>query len=128
MSKEELTKEERIIKEISRLKKLFKDLPVNTMKKVNSLIENAAFMTITLEDLQEEINRKGPVSEYQNGQNQWGTKKSPEVEVYNAMIKNHMGVIKQLTDLMPVPIKEPPKQEDAFHKILRRENDAKKTN
>jgi hypothetical protein len=58
-------------------------------------------MSITLDDLQDKINEIGVVSEYQNGQNQWGTKKSPEVEVYNAMIKNYMGVIKQLTDLIP---------------------------
>ena len=63
-------------------------------------------MTVTLEDLQETINREGAVSEYQNGENQWGTKKSPEVEIYNTMIKNHMTIIKQLSDLLP---KAPPK-------------------
>mgnify|MGYP001486926503 FL=1 len=70
-------------------------------KATQSLIENAAFMVVTLEDLQETINREGVISEYQNGANQWGTKKSPEVEIYNTMIKNHMSIIKQLTDLLP---------------------------
>jgi hypothetical protein len=56
---------------------------------------------VTLLDLQETINREGAVSKYQNGENQWGTKKSPEVEIYNTMIKNHMTIIKQLTDLLP---------------------------
>lgn len=125
MSKTDLPKEERIKKEINRLKRLFKDMPENTKKKVSSLIENAAFMTVTLEDLQEVINRDGPVAEYQNGENQWGTKKSPEVEIYNTMIKNHMGIMKQLTDLMPEPIPEPPKDEDPFFKILGRGRDVK---
>jgi len=41
------------------------------------------------------------VSTYQNGENQWGTKKSPEIEIYNAMIKNHAAIIKQLQDMLP---------------------------
>lgn len=120
MIKKELTKEDRIKKEINRLKKLYKDMPENTMKKVISLIENAAFMTVTLEDLQDAINKNGTISEYKNGENQYGTKKSPEVEVYNTMIKNHMGIIKQLTDLMPE--KPDIKKEDDFLKILKRDN------
>ncbi|MFT9496618.1 hypothetical protein [Anaerosolibacter sp.] len=121
MSKKVLTKEQRIRKEINRLRKLFKDMPVNTMNTVISLIENAAFMTITLEDLQVSINKNGIVSEYQNGENQWGTKKSPEVEIYNTMIKNHMGIMKQLTDLIPDQPKQEPKKEDDFIKILKRD-------
>jgi len=94
-------RDERIKKEFSKLKKLLTDIPKDKANSVESLLRNAAFMSITLDDLQDKINEIGVVSEYQNGQNQWGTKKSPEVEVYNAMIKNYMGVIKQLTDLIP---------------------------
>lgn len=120
-----MTKDGRIKREISRLKKLFSDMPESTKKKVDSLIKNAAFMTITLEDLQEAINRTGPVSEYKNGANQWGTKKSPEVEIYNAMIKNHMSIIKQLTELMPQEEPPPPEVEDSFLKLLGRDLGAK---
>ncbi len=98
------TKEEKdklIKKEIRRLKRIFKDLEKDKMDTAISLINNAAFMTITLMDLQETINQDGSVSTYQNGENQWGTKKSPEVDIYNTMIKNHMNIIKQLTDLLP---------------------------
>ena len=113
-------KDKRIKKETLKLKKLFKGISQDTMETVLSLIKNAAFMTITLEDLQETINTDGAVSEYKNGENQFGTKKSPEVEIYNTMIKNHMGIIRQLTDLMPEPPKIIPKEEDAFLKIARR--------
>ena len=58
-------------------------------------------MAVTLEDLRDSINENGCVSEYQNGENQHGTKKSPEVEVYNTMIKNYTTVIKTLCDLLP---------------------------
>lgn len=101
MAKKELTKEERIKKEFNRLKRIFKDLPKDKKDTAVSLIRNAAFMTVTLDDLQESINKNGVISEYQNGENQWGTKKSPEVDIYNTMIKNHMAVIKQLCDLLP---------------------------
>ena len=95
------SKDTRIKREVKRLTDLLSDLNEHKTKGVKSLVENAAFMSITLEDLQETINEKGVVSEYQNGENQWGTKKSPEVEIYNTMIKNHMSAIKQLTDLLP---------------------------
>ena len=94
-------KDARIKKEMLKLKRLFKDMDKDTMNTVSSLIRNAAFMAVTLDDLQEIINLEGTVSEYQNGENQWGTKKSPEVEIYNTMIKNHMTIIKQLSDLLP---------------------------
>lgn len=99
--KKELSKDARIKKEFNRLKKIFTDLPKDKKDTVISLIHNAAFMTIQLEELQSAINKNGIISEYQNGENQWGTKKSPEVEVYNTMIKNHSSIIRQLTDLLP---------------------------
>lgn len=94
-------KEKRINKEVVRLKGLFKNIEPDTLKTVDGLIKNAAFMTITLEDLQKQMNENGVISEYKNGENQYGTKKSPEVEIYNTMIKNYSSLIKQLTDLLP---------------------------
>lgn len=94
-------KDAKIKKEMAKLKRLFKDMDKDTMNTVSSLVRNAAFMVVTLDDLQETINLEGVMSKYQNGENQWGTKKSPEVEIYNTMIKNHMAIIKQLSDLLP---------------------------
>ena len=68
---------------------------------VTPLIEKAAFMSIELDDLQETIRQEGWTSEYQNGENQWGTKKSPEADTYIALSKNYAAVIKQLIDLVP---------------------------
>jgi hypothetical protein len=94
-------KAERIEKEIRRIKKLFKVLDKDTLATLQSLVRNAAFMSVTLDDLQDAMNANGVISEYQNGENQWGTKKSPEVEIYNTMIKNHMAIMKQLVDILP---------------------------
>lgn len=105
----DLTKEQRIRAEVRRLNSLFSKMDKNTKKVVESLIKNAAFMAITLTDLQEHINLNGVTDKYQNGENQWGTKKSPEVEIHIAMTKNHNATMKQLADLLP---KRTPKPED----------------
>lgn len=104
-----LIKQEKIQAEIKRISRLLNDVDSKSKKIVQSLINNAAFMAVTLDELQETMNENGVVSEYQNGENQWGTKKSPEVEIYNTMIKNHASIMKQLTDLRP---KTPPKPDD----------------
>lgn len=86
---------------MKRLEEIFKDIRADKKETVKSLIENAAFMEQQLGGLQKAIEEKGPVSEYQNGENQWGTKKSPEVEIYNTMIKNYAAVVRQLLELLP---------------------------
>lgn len=99
--KKQITKDELIDKEVKRLTALFQEIDEKKLKTVKSLIENAAFMTITLDELQKQINIKGCVEEYQNGANQKGYKKCSEVEVYNTMIKNHTTIMKQLAELLP---------------------------
>ena len=98
--KKQKTKQQRMDAEIKRLCKLFAEADESRKSVMQSLIENAAFMAVTLEDLQKEINENGAVSTYKNGENQYGTKKSPEVEIYNTMIKNHAAVLKQLSDML----------------------------
>lgn len=99
--RKEKTKEQKIKAEKTRLKGIFKDLDENKKKLVTPLIEKAAFMSIELDNLQETIRKNGWTSEYQNGENQWGTKKSPEADTYIALSKNYAAVIRQLTDLVP---------------------------
>nr|DAH16691.1 MAG TPA: hypothetical protein [Caudoviricetes sp.] len=105
-SKKELTKEELISKEKRRLKGIFKKLDENKKKLVTPLIEKAAFMSIELDILQETIQQDGWTSEYKNGANQFGTKKSPSAETYIALSKNYAAIIKQLTDLVPAADKK----------------------
>jgi len=97
----EIAKDLEIKKEIKKISILFKDLDKNVKKTVESLIQNAAFMAVTLRDLQSTLNENGMITEYQNGENQWGTKKSPEVEIYNAMVKNYITAMKSLNDFLP---------------------------
>lgn len=109
-------KEARIKREMKKLNRIFRPLPSDTKDTVASLVANAAFMAVTLADLQEEINLNGTTERYQNGDNQYGVKKSSAVEVYNTMIKNHMVCIKQLTDLLPKGTAGPGDDFDDFAK------------
>lgn len=88
-ARKEKSKEAKIKSEKTRLKGIFKDLDENKKKLVTPLIEKAAFMSIELDELQNVIEETGWTSEYKNGENQYGTKKSPEAETYIALSKNY---------------------------------------
>lgn len=96
-----MEKNKRIKKETNRLKKLFTNLEKNKKKIAEKLIENAAFMSITLEDLKKDIVKYGVKETYVNGKDQYGFKESIESKTYNTMIKNYMNIIKQLNDMAP---------------------------
>ena len=109
-TKTDLAKVERVKKEVSRIKKLLNDLPKQTLDINMGLIDRAAFMKVALEDLERVMGDKGDdayISTYQNGENQWGTKVSPEIQTYNSTMKNFMAAMKQLTDLLPEGSKLP---------------------
>ena len=65
------------------------------------LIENASFMSITLDELKEDIKIYGVKETYVNGKDQYGFKESIESKTYNTMVKNYMSIIKQLNDMLP---------------------------
>ncbi len=116
----EMLKEERITREKKRLDGIFAKLDDDRKNAAKSLIENAAFQAVTLADLQAAINANGVTSEYQNGANQWGTKKSPEIELYTSLAKIHAAAIKQLTDMLPKP--EPVEEEDELTRFINSRN------
>jgi len=87
--------------EIKKLKNLFKGLQHDKALLTEKLIENAAFMSVLLMDLQENIKDNGYKDKYQNGVNQYGYKKSVAADLYQTTIKNYTSVIKQLNDLLP---------------------------
>ena len=99
-------KSELIKKETRRLKKIFKDLEPNKLKTVDALISRAAFITVSLQELEEQLNRDGWVEEYQNGRNQSGLKKSAAAEVHISLTKNLSTIMKQLMELVPPAQKE----------------------
>jgi len=109
MTAEEIQKEEinkkrsraRFVKhEIERISKLFEAMPPERKELARPLIENAGFLSVTLEELRKEITEKCIKEQYQNGMNQSGYKDSVEVKTYTSMLKSYMVVIKQLSCLL----------------------------
>ena len=95
------SKEARIKDELKRISAFFEDVEDNKRAIVGPLLQNASFMKITLEDLQEIINQDGVVDEYKNGANQYGVKQSATLQSYNALVKNYVSVIKSLDQFLP---------------------------
>ena len=96
-----LEKQKRIKKEINRLKKLFRDIDENKKKLVQTTIEDVAFLTVTMQDLRENIVRDGTTVTYKNGENQYGTKQSPDAQLYLQMSQKQTQAMKILIDCMP---------------------------
>lgn len=101
-----LTKEEQITAEVERINELFKGADANKMAMAKPLIENAAFMRVTLAEMQEIINRDGVIDHYTNGQHQGGAKASAAVQGYNSLVKNYTTVIKTLMSLVPLEVRK----------------------
>lgn len=108
-SKEYLAKQKRIKKELNRLKKVFAEIDENKKMLVQTVMEDVAFMTVTMQDLREGINKNGVSTTYQNGENQHGTKQSPEAQLYNQMSQKQTQAMKLLLDCLP---KTPAKKDD----------------
>lgn len=111
-----LEKTKRIKKEIARLKRLFRDIDEKKKKLVFATIEDVAFMTVTMQDLREEIVREGTTVEYKNGENQYGTKQSPAAQLYLQMSQKQTQAMKILVDCLPK--KEIPNKDDGFDNFV----------
>ena len=108
-----IEKQNRIQKEERRLKRLFSDIDDKKKKLVFATIADIAFLTVTMEDLRETIIRDGTTVEYKNGENQYGTKQSPDAQLYLQMSQKQTAAMKILVDCLPKTEKPAPK-DDGF--------------
>lgn len=109
MSKKELTKFERISKEDKRLRRIYKDIKKDRLATVDGLIRRAAYMRITLEDMEIDLDEKGFVEMFsQSEKTEPYERERPIARLYNTMNKNYQSIVKQLSELIP---KEVPQNE-----------------
>jgi len=97
----EKERNERIKKELTRIKSAFKDLDEFRIVALDRLLYEAAFLSTTLDETKQMINRDGITEKYTNGANQCGYKKSSAVEVYDKFIASYTKIIAQLTKELP---------------------------
>jgi len=93
--------EKTINSEIKRLEKIFKNIDVDKRNLCKQLIQNAAFMAVSLKDLQAQIQEDGWVEDYQNGANQKGRKTGSAAVLYTKLVNNYRQVISDLCKLLP---------------------------
>lgn len=91
---------ERQKKEQKRIKKIYKNLPKEQLEIAEKLIERAAYMLVSLEDMEAKINEDGLVVEMPQGAYKI-ERAHPLLQPYNAMVKNYNATIKQLSELSP---------------------------
>ena len=87
-------------KEQNRIKKIYKNLPKEQLELNKKLIERAAYMLVSLEDMEAKINADGLVVTMPQGSYQI-ERAHPLLQPYHAMVKNYNATIKQLSDLSP---------------------------
>ena len=98
----EIEKEKQIKKEIRKLRRLFKNLPKDKMKAADGLIQEAAFMKVTLEETRHVIDQEGILEKFEQGAQKF-LREHPATKVYNTMIQRYATVCKQLFDMIPDP-------------------------
>lgn len=96
-----MAKEDEIKKELAKLKKIFSHIPESKMALVEKLIQNAAYMSITLDELQATVNKEGATLTSKNGNGFDIIQEHPANKAYTALIAKYSSVISQLQSLLP---------------------------
>lgn len=94
-------KEKQIKKEIRKLRRLFKTLPNDKRKAAEGLVNEAAFMRVTLEETRYIVDQEGPLEWFEQGSQRF-KREHPATKVYNTMVNRYSAVCKQLFDMVPV--------------------------
>jgi hypothetical protein len=104
-------------KEISKLKKLLKNIPKDKLTAAEGLIQESAYMRATLSELKWIIDREGPLDNFVQGDNEY-LREHPAVKSYNSMIQRYSTVTKQVFDLLPSEDKKSPIVSDEEKKFM----------
>lgn len=106
-AKKELTIEERVKKEIRRIKRFYKDLPKDTLQVAEGLIVQAARHRVDLDDMWEDMKENGKVEMFsQSEKTDPYERERPVVRQYYTTDKLFQSIMQQLSDYIPKPEKK----------------------
>ena len=95
-------KKARVTREENRLKVIYEKLPKDAKEVAAGLIRRAAYMRVTLEDYEEDINIGGSVELFRQKEGAPAFERvRPVAQLYNTLNKNYQSIIKQLSDMLP---------------------------
>ena len=117
----ELTKDEKIDFEVERLKEIYEEVDERKTRTLEGLIQECAFMRITLAELRKSINESGVVDEMPQGDYSI-LRESPYVKTYHTMVQRYTTANEKLLGLLPKEEKVPPK-DDGFEDFVENRED-----
>ena len=120
-NKKDLTKDERVKKEINRIKRLYKSLPKDTLQVVEGLIVEAADLRIRLEDIRLDLDENGYDEMFSQSKDQEPYQRErPQARRYIVMNKNYQTIMKQLGDYIPKADNKKKPEDDGFDTFVKR--------
>ena len=87
--------------EISRLTEIYKGLPPKQFALAQGLIAEAARLRVRCNDLWEDLQEKGEVELFAQGDQEPYERERPASRIYTAANKSYQSIIKQLNDMIP---------------------------
>ena len=96
---EEEDRQKRIRRELTELRRLYRDLDKDEKTLPESVAEELAFMKVTLEELKDRVNKDGVVTEMVQGSYSID-RENPALKSYNATIQRYNTMVKQLFDML----------------------------
>ncbi|GMR70642.1 hypothetical protein NUITMVRA1_13190 [Aerococcus viridans] len=122
-TRKELTKEQRIRKEFNRLKRFYKALVSDEkLKSIDGLMQRAAYLRVTLEDMEADLDENGFTELFSQSENQSPYERErPTARLFNTLTKNYQSAMTQLNKVLP---DEAPKDtDDGFDNFVSRRDD-----
>lgn len=105
------------MKEEKRLRGIYKDIQKDSKAIIEGLIQRAAYMRITLEDYEKDLDESGYVDLFsQSEKTDPYERERPVARLYNTMNKNYQSIVKQLSDLIPKHEAKP--EDDGFDSFV----------
>ncbi|MDU7339033.1 MAG: hypothetical protein E7L17_13070 [Clostridium sp.] len=107
------TRADRITEEKERLEKIYSDIDDKKQGTVQGLIQRAAYMRVSLEDMEADIDLNGFTEKFSQGMQEPYDRKRPIADLYNTMNASYQKAINQLTGLLPKE-EQKPESDDGF--------------
>jgi hypothetical protein len=104
---------EQIKSEEKRLKRIYSKIDKNKKATIEGLIQRAAFMRVSLAELEDDLLQHGFTEWFSQGDQEPYLRKRPTADLYNTMNTSYQKIIKQLSDLLPKDAAKPP-ADDGF--------------
>ena len=121
----EKTKQERINAEEKGLRSVYRKIGPKKKKVIEGLVQRAAYMRVTLEDFEADLDGGGYVEMFSQSENQSPYERErPVARLYNTMNKNYQSIIKQLSDCVVEVPPAPKDANDSFNAFVNGRDDA----